>query len=113
MIVVCGNCKAKLKLDLPPEAEGKSIRFKCARCGQMNQVSSENVNAPVKPAEVKPAAQPATQPKPMQEPQPVVPGWLVVHDENAPEQSFELKPGKVLLLRWLRRHQPDDLRFSR
>jgi len=108
MIVVCGNCKAKLKLDLPPEAEGKPIRFKCARCGQMNQVSITNVETPVKQDEPKQSAQVIPQPKPMQVPQPIVPGWLVVHDENAPEQSFELKPGKNTVGR-VSQQKPSDI----
>ena len=108
MIVVCGNCKAKLKLDLPPEAEGKPIRFKCAKCGQMNQVSLSTAEAPVKPIEPKLPAEPALAPKPMQEPKPVVPGWLVVHDENAPVQTFELKPGKNTVGR-ISQQKPSDI----
>lgn len=108
MIVVCGNCKAKLKLDLPPEAEGKPIRFKCAKCGQMNQVSLSTAEASVKPVEPKQPAEPAPAPKPMQEPKPVVPGWLVVHDENAPVQTFELKPGKNTVGR-ISQQKPSDI----
>lgn len=80
MIAVCGNCKTKLKLEVPETFTGNIVKFKCTQCGKLNQVDllqSENL-----------------MPEPENSVHGTSPGWLVVHDENAPVQTFELRIGR-------------------
>jgi hypothetical protein len=93
MIASCGNCKAKLQLDLPADFKGNLVKFKCTQCGKMNQIDLSQGKKQEPP--VSQPEPPKPEPKPI--PLPGIPGWLVVHDENAPVQTFELKPGKVTI----------------
>lgn len=63
----------------------------CSACKAVNKVLSSRLQQEKKipPTEVvRPAA--ADQPEP-------VPGWIFVHDENTPMQSFDLKKGKNII----------------
>ncbi len=104
MIASCGNCKAKLQLELPADFNGNLVKFKCSQCGKMNQVDLSQGKVPETP---KPQpVPPKPEPKPI--PLPGIPGWLVVHDEQAPVQTFELKIGKNTVGR-ISEKKPSDI----
>ncbi|MEM7367185.1 MAG: FHA domain-containing protein [Bacteroidota bacterium] len=98
MIVKCGNCRVQLQFDessLNPQRPA----VKCPKCGAVNRVP---LNIPTEKTTVQPPpAQPSsdhayesTQIMPSkEEEEPNELGWIIVHDENAPTQTFPLKKG--------------------
>lgn len=94
MIAICGHCKTKLKLDVPESFTGNIVKFKCTQCGKLNQVDlSQNVNQGSAPVISDNS---------------LSPGWLIVHDENAPVQTFSLSTGKNTIGR-LSQKKPSDI----
>ncbi|MCE7059231.1 FHA domain-containing protein [Dyadobacter sp. CY343] len=116
MEITCKKCNTRLTI-----SNTSSLIVKCGNCGYPNPVVV-NPNAPppspvAPPAAVLPPprqnnAAPITNPRPVVNPTqvntqiPVSPtnvpggnevGWLVVHDENAPLQTYPLKIGRQII----------------
>lgn len=102
MIVKCGNCRVQLQFDessLNPQRPA----VKCPKCGAINRIPLN-----------KPSEETQVQPPPQQQPdvhahektqlmtaneevEPEELGWIIVHDENAPTQTFPLKKGQNII----------------
>ncbi|AEI51507.1 FHA domain-containing protein [Runella slithyformis] len=112
MEITCKKCKSRLKI-----INTGSPIVKCGNCGYPNPVvisppKAGETNAPPAPATAKVAPPPSPFPPPNPNPRPFVggglphtpgaapksePGWLVVHDENAPEQTHSLRVGRQVI----------------
>ncbi len=85
MKVICGKCKARIKLNTE-HVNTKVIKFKCPVCSTVNRLELKNnneshshlnnENTVINPENFDDIA-----------------GWLVVHDENTKQQTFPLKTG--------------------
>lgn len=91
MEITCRKCHSGLTID-----NAATPIFKCTHCGYPNPVmQSGGQTAPVIPP--KPAlSQPATE-RQESKPTGMELGWLVVHDENAEQQTYPLRVGKQVI----------------
>ena len=95
MKAICGKCKAELRLNVPEDYNQPTLKFKCAKCGSVNSVTL-------------PRKEPKEQDNDKTEVLLSKPGWLVVHDENAKPQTYELKASKNTIGR-LNNSKPCDI----
>jgi pSer/pThr/pTyr-binding forkhead associated (FHA) protein len=89
MKVICGKCKARININTE-DANSDIIRFKCPVCNTVNKLNIEAAKNSTKQADDKTIIN-------TQENLEDVMGWLVVHDENTKQQTYNLKKGKNIV----------------
>lgn len=88
MLIQCGKCGEKLKVDENTLGSGHRIVL-CSKCGTKNRVP---LIASTPPKPTGPANKPATE-----GPQDNELGWIVIHDEVTKARIYPLMPGKNII----------------
>jgi pSer/pThr/pTyr-binding forkhead associated (FHA) protein len=104
---ICTQCKKKFQFDetlVKLKPQQTSIRLGCPSCKTFNNIHlNQQTTMDIKPPMATPSPV-AAQPPVNTNPNPTPPvyanetviaeiGWLIVHDENTPKQTFSLKEG--------------------
>jgi hypothetical protein len=97
MKLKCGNCGNIIDTDKDEQKplDEEHIGFICTSCKKINKLAKarllpEKNDTPTKVIDSLKPAQQIFHPD-------MAPGWIFVHDENTPKQSFDLKTGKNII----------------
>ena len=95
----CGKCGELNEAQSGKDTPDGFVIVACRHCYTNNKLSRSKIEEPVLPKEEFFAHTIAVNisKSPVTEEQPLSPGWIFVHDENAPKQCFDLKSGKNII----------------